>query len=236
VKRRSTVVKQPAGLSGGEPVTSVEDLKGMNKVSNDAQAAAMLVSVQCKHSNLGYSKCLEHARVKGLDILSSRRVCIEENCEKRGVRNGYCLSHAKAHKFINKPGASGVCKEAGCVKFIVKRGYCQTHAKAHGVEIKAKTCMEEGCNRVAKKRGGYCPTHAELDSMFADHESNIGGFCTAPGGCSRRKVSHGLCIQHGREAGFDFSYRICKSEGCEKFISKKGYCRSHARELGLLEG
>jgi hypothetical protein len=154
VKRRSTVVKQPAGLSGGEPVTSVEDLKGMNKVSNDAQAAAMLVSVQCKHSNLGYSKCLEHARVKGLDILSSRRVCIEENCEKRGVRNGYCLSHAKAHKFINKPGASGVCKEAGCVKFIVKRGYCQTHAKAHGVEIKAKTCMEEGCNRVAKKRGG----------------------------------------------------------------------------------
>ena len=49
------------------------------------------------------------------------------------------------------------------------------------------------------------------------------------------RVKGGLCVFHGREAGIDLSYRICKSKDCCKFINKKGYCRVHARELGLFE-
>jgi hypothetical protein len=104
-------------------------------------------------------------------MVSARKRCSFEGCNKHVVREGVCVTHGAKVKR---------CSFKGCTNIIVKGGVCVTHGAKRHVYI---CTFVGGCTNQAIK-GGVCITHGAIKKR-----------CSVEG-CTNGVVKGGVCYRH----------------------------------------
>ena len=100
-------------------------------------------------------------------------LCYFEGCKMHIISKRACALHDAMR-----------CRHSdGCSNLAINNGVCQRHGAI------LKRCNVEGCNSVAKRKGGLCERHA--GKKVCNFE-----------GCTSHAINNGVCVKHGAEGGY----------------------------------
>ena len=111
--------------------------------------------------------------------------------------------------------------------------YCSAHRKDGMVDVKNKTCCEEGCktipnyNTEGETKALYCFAHKKEGMVDVKNKTCCEEGCkTRPIYNTEGETKALYCSAHKKEGMVDVKNKTCKSEWCSTFVKEKydGYC------------
>ena len=125
-----------------------------------------------------------------------------------------------------------------------ERLYCFTHKREGMVNVRSKTCIEEGCkkqptyNLEGEKQAIYCFTHKKEGMEDVKHKTCIEEGCkTRPTYNLEGETKALYCAKHKKEGMEDVKHKKCIEEGCKTIPTyniegekKALFCFTHKKE------
>ncbi len=161
----------------------------------------------------------------------------------------YSKCHLCRAKLIKKRGNCQVCGIRATYNMEGETDgiFCKTHKEAGMIDVKHKTCHQEGCrkrptyNLEGEKNGIFCVTHKEAGMVDVKNKT-----CNQEG-CRKRphynlegETTAKYCAAHKEAGMIDVKSKTCHQEGCRKRPcynlegeTNSKYCATH-KEAGMV--